>query len=112
MKIDDAVSALGSLAQPARLKVFRLLVKLGDEGMCAGDISKKLRIAKPTLSFHLKELVQAGLIDSQRMGRTITYRLRQRGIQQLMTFLTEDCCQGRTELCLPEACQEEEEMKN
>lgn len=103
MKINDAVTALASLAQPARLKVFRLLVKLGDEGMCAGDISKKLRIPKPTLSFHLKELVHAGLIDSQRAGRTITYRLRQRGIQQLMTFLTEDCCQGRTELCLPVA---------
>ncbi len=105
MKIDDAVNALGSLAQPARLKVFRLLVKLGDEGMSAGEISSKLQIAKSTLSFHLKELVHADLIESQRRGRTITYRLKPRGMQQLMTFLTEDCCQGRPDLCLPEACQ-------
>ncbi|MEX2578000.1 MAG: metalloregulator ArsR/SmtB family transcription factor [Verrucomicrobiales bacterium] len=107
MKLNEAVDALASLAQPARLKVFRLLVKTGPEGMCAGAISRRLSLPKPTLSFHLKELAGAGLIDAQRDGRSITYRLREKGIQQLMTFLTEDCCQGRPELCLPKSCREE-----
>ena len=61
MKLNDAVTVLGSLAQQARLKIFRLLVKQGEDGLCAGDISKKLGVPKPTLSFHLKELVNAGL---------------------------------------------------
>lgn len=101
MKLNDAVSALGSLAQPARLKVFRLLVKAGVGGMCAGDLSRQLDVPKPTMSFHLKELTNAGMISAERDGRSITYTIRKEGIQQLMTFLTEDCCQGRPELCLP-----------
>ncbi|HQZ26509.1 MAG: helix-turn-helix transcriptional regulator [Verrucomicrobiales bacterium] len=108
MKLNDAVDALGALAQPARLKVFRLLVKSGEEGMCAGDLSKRLDVPKPTMSFHLKELTNAGLISATRDGRAITYTIRKKGIQQLMTFLTEDCCQGRPELCLPKACAEQE----
>lgn len=107
MKINDAVSALGALAQPARLRIFRLLVRSGDDGMCAGDLAKRLRLPKPTLSFHLKELNNAGLIDASRDGRSIIYRLRKEGIQRLMHFLTEDCCQGRPELCLPESCATE-----
>lgn len=105
MKLNDAVTALNSLAQPARLKVFRLLVKSPDGGMCAGDISRKLGLPKPTLSFHLKELSHAGLIVSEREGRSIKFSIRERGIQQLMTFLTEDCCQGRPELCMPTNCE-------
>ncbi|MEC5127107.1 metalloregulator ArsR/SmtB family transcription factor [Verrucomicrobiales bacterium BCK34] len=101
MELNDAVSALGSLAQPARLKVFRLLVKAGVGGMCAGDLSRQLDVPKPTMSFHLKELTNAGMISAERDGRSITYTIRKEGIQQLMTFLTEDCCQGRPELCLP-----------
>ncbi|MDA0765491.1 MAG: metalloregulator ArsR/SmtB family transcription factor [Verrucomicrobia bacterium] len=104
MKIIDAVSALGALAQPARLKIFRLLVKSSGEGTCAGDLAKRFGLPKPTLSFHLKDLVNAGLIESCRDGRSIIYRLRPSGMRQLMTFLTEDCCQGRPELCLPEKC--------
>ncbi len=107
MKLNDAAKVLGSLAQPARLKVFRLLVKSGPEGLCAGDLSRKLGVPKPTMSFHLKELSQAGLISSEREGRSITYSIRKQGIQQLMTFLTEDCCQGRPELCLPMGAEEE-----
>ncbi len=105
MKLNDAVIALNSLAQPARLKVFRLLVKSPEGGMCAGDISRRLGLPKPTLSFHLKELSHAGLIVSEREGRSIKFSIRERGIQQLMTFLTEDCCQGRPELCMPANCE-------
>ena len=101
MKLNEAANALSALAQPNRLEVFRLLVRCGEQGICAGDISTQLSIPKPTLSFHLKELVQAGLIASQRDGRSIIYRLNVTGMKDLMTFLTEDCCQGRPELCQP-----------
>ena len=104
MKLTDAVSALGALAQPARLKIFRLLVICGGEGICAGDLAKSFGLPKPTLSFHLKELTNAGLIGSSRDGRSIIYRLRPNGMRRLMLFLTEDCCQGRPELCLPDSC--------
>ncbi len=108
MKLSDAVACLGALAQPARLKVFRLLVKAGEEGMCAGDLSRRFGVPKPTMSFHLKELTNAGMINANRTGRSITYTIRKQGIQQLMTFLTEDCCQGSPELCLPKSCGEDE----
>ena len=107
MKLNDAVSALAALSQPARLKIFRLLVRQGEEGVCAGDLAKKFSLPKPTLSFHLKELSNAGLIGSRRDGRSIIYFLRPNGIRQVMRFLTEDCCQGRPELCMPEICAEE-----
>lgn len=107
MEINEAVAALASLAQPARLRVFRLLVKAGEEGMCAGDLSKELDVPKNTLSFHLKELVNSDLVTSARDGRSIIYRLREGGIRELMRFLTEDCCQGRPDLCLPGVCEEE-----
>src|SRR6056297_632409 len=105
MELNDAVSALSSLAQPVRLQVFRLLVKAGDEGMCAGDLSRELGIPKNTLSFHLKELSAADLVGSERDGRSIIYRLRTEGMQQLKQFLTEDCCQGRPDLCLPDTSE-------
>ena len=107
MKLNGAVSALASLAQPTRLKIFRLLVRSGDTGICAGDLAKRFGLPKPTLSFHLKELVNAGLVESGREGRSIIYRLRKNGIRQLMSFLTEDCCQGRPELCMPDRCSQE-----
>ena len=107
MELKDAVTVLASLAQTARLEVFRLLVKAGEEGRCAGDISRELDVPKNTLSFHLKELVNANLVSSERDGRSIIYRLREEGIRELMQFLTEDCCQGRPELCLPDSCEED-----
>ena len=102
MKLNEAAAALSALAQPNRLEVFRLLVRCGEQGMCAGDISETLNIPKPTLSFHLKELSQSGLITSQRDGRSIIYQLNISGMSELMQFLTEDCCQGRPELCQPQ----------
>lgn len=105
MEINEAVTALSALAQPARLRIFRHLAKQKEEDrICAGDLSKLLDLPKPTLSFHLKELNQAGLINSEREGRSILYSPNPGGIQRLMSFLTEDCCQGRPELCLPDSC--------
>ncbi|MFK5921996.1 MAG: metalloregulator ArsR/SmtB family transcription factor [Verrucomicrobiota bacterium] len=100
MEIDGAVTSLAALAQPARLRIFRYLVRVGDEGVCAGDLAEEFDLPKPTLSFHLKELVHSGLVDSRREGRSIIYQLRVEGMRDLMTFLSDDCCQGRPELCL------------
>ena len=99
MKEESALAALSALAQESRLHVFRLLVRSGAEGMSAGAIAEELSIPAATLSFHLKELVQAGLTSASRHGRSIVYSVRVEGIQELLTFLTEDCCEGRPELC-------------
>ena len=105
MELISAVDCLSALAQPSRLEVFRLLVRTGEEGMCAGEIAERLDLPKTTLSFHLKELAQAELVDAQRDGRSIIYRVRVEGIRALMAFLTEDCCQGRPDLCMPAALE-------
>ena len=100
METTEAVAVLAALAQPSRLELFRVLVA-SSTPLCAGDLAERLDVPKPTLSFHLKELSQAGLIEARREGRSIFYSVRPEGIRDLMGFLTEDCCQGRPELCLP-----------
>lgn len=102
MKSEDAVKALSALAQDSRLEVFRLLVRAGEEGMQAGAIAAELEIPPATLTFHLKELVHAGLIDRRRESRCIIYTLRIAGMRDLICYLTNDCCQGRPELCQPD----------
>lgn len=97
----QAVAQLSALAQETRLRIFRFLVRLGNEEVPAGDLARELEIPPATLSFHLNQLQSAGLIASRREGRSIRYALRIRGIQELLAFLTEDCCQGRPELCAP-----------
>lgn len=99
MELHEACAALSALAQPSRLELFRLLVSSGEDGMVAGEISAELGIPKPTLSFHLKELCVTGMISPERHGRSITYRINIEGVRGLMDFLTEDCCQGRPDLC-------------
>lgn len=101
MEIKNAVTVLGSLAQESRLKTFRLLVEAGPDGMPAGVIAKRLEVPQATLSFHLNHLKNAGLIEARREGRSIIYALKVDGIRELMAFLTQDCCQGHPELCLP-----------
>ncbi len=101
MKLKEAAGALAALAHPSRLEVFRLLVSLGR--LCAGDLAERLELPKPTLSFHLKELSRSGLIEAEREGRAIYYGVRVSSFRELMHFLAEDCCQGRPELCLPQA---------
>ena len=99
MEVKAAIIALTALAQESRLRVFRLLVPLGTDGMAAGEIADKLNIPATTLTFHLKELSHAGLIESRREGRSIIYSLRVQGMRELLTYLSEDCCNGRPELC-------------
>jgi DNA-binding transcriptional ArsR family regulator len=99
MEIKQAVAALTALAQESRLKVFRLLVTAAEDGIAAGEIGEKLEIPGATLTFHLKELAHAGLVEARREGRSIKYSLRVQGMRELLTFLTKDCCKGRPDLC-------------
>ena len=94
-----AVDALAALAQEARLTVFRLLVKAGPNGMTAGDIAAAVGLAPSTMSHHLGALERAGLARSRRDGRTIVYAADYEGTRRLLSFLMEDCCQGRPEIC-------------
>ena len=90
----EALDALGALGQESRLSVFRLLVQRGSAGLAAGQIAEKLDIPPATLSFHLGQLVQAGLVESTRNGRSIIYAADFQGMDRLMGFLYENCCQG------------------
>jgi DNA-binding transcriptional ArsR family regulator len=100
METTDAVAALGALAQDSRLTVFRLLVRMGPQGLPAGEIAERLKIAPATLSFHLAQLRQAGLVTMKRDGRSLIYSADYDGMNELMGFLTENCCAGATD-CRP-----------
>jgi ArsR family transcriptional regulator, arsenate/arsenite/antimonite-responsive transcriptional repressor len=99
MDSEVAIRALAALAQEHRLAIFRLLVKQGTEGMAAGEIGERIGISPTSTSFHLKELDRAGLITARREGRFIRYAFSAGTMRDLLAFLTEDCCQGRPELC-------------
>lgn len=92
MEISSAISRLGALAQESRLAIFRRLVEAGSSGMAAGEISEDLAIPPPTLSFHLKDLNRAGLIDSYRQGRSIIYLANYQSINDLIGYLKQNCC--------------------
>jgi ArsR family transcriptional regulator len=94
-----AVTALAALAQDARLRVFRALVGAGPAGMTPGALSAMLDIPNSTLSFHLKELVHAGLVDVERDGRNLHYRPAIDRMNQLLGYLSDHCCLGRP--CAP-----------
>jgi DNA-binding transcriptional ArsR family regulator len=98
MNETEAVKALGALAQETRLKLFRLLVVAGPAGLTPGRIAEMLGVAPAALSFHLKELSHAGLVTTQRDGRHIVYRAEFAAMNQLLVFLSAECCQG--EPCL------------
>jgi ArsR family transcriptional regulator, arsenate/arsenite/antimonite-responsive transcriptional repressor len=93
-----AVDALAALAQSTRLAVFRRLVEFAPEGLNAGAIGAALDLAPPTLSFHLKELVNAGLVVDQREGRHIRYRADLAAMNALIGYLTDNCCRGQGRL--------------
>jgi DNA-binding transcriptional ArsR family regulator len=101
MDTSTTIKALAALAQESRLKVFRLLVRSGTEGLAAGEIARRLEIPHNTMSSQLSILTNAGLVDSRRDGRSIIYNIDFDGTRNLLSFLMEDCCQGRPELCAP-----------
>jgi DNA-binding transcriptional ArsR family regulator len=94
MQSDIAVRALGALAQEHRLAAFRLLVQAGAAGMPAGQLADRLGVAPSSLSFHLAQLTNAGLIQQQRQGRSLIYSANYAAMGGLMAFLTENCCSG------------------
>jgi DNA-binding transcriptional ArsR family regulator len=99
MKKPDAIAILGALAQENRLDVFRLLVEAGPEGMPAGHVASSLGVPPSALSFHLDRLREAGLVTVRRDGRLMIYAARFKAMDQLVSYLTDHCCQGRPELC-------------
>ncbi len=103
MKEAAALTALGALGQETRLGLFRLLVQFAPDGMAAGEIAERLAVPAPTLSFHLKELSHAGLVESRSEGRFVIYRARVDVLQELIGFLTDNCCQGMPQQCVPAA---------
>jgi len=92
MESRNAVGALAALAQETRLAIFRLLVEAGPTGMAVGEIGAALKVAPATLSFHLKELANAGLLSSRQDGRYIFYSTNYPQMNALVAFLTENCC--------------------
>ncbi len=99
MESDEALTALGALAQDTRLAVFRLLVREGPDGLPAGRVAAEVAVAPATLSFHLAQLERAGLLTARRESRQIYDAAHPEGSRALLSFLTEDCCRGRPELC-------------
>lgn len=99
MKAPEAIEALSALASEARLAAYRLLVKRGPSGYTPSELSTKLDMPGTTLSFHLKELMNAGLISSRRDGRNLYYSADIEGMRALMAFLTENCCTLADEAC-------------
>ncbi len=94
MERQSALSALAALSQETRLDAFRLLVRGGPEGLSAGAIAEELGVPAATLSFHLKELKNAGLVSCDREGRSLIYSPDFKAMRDLLGFLTQNCCQG------------------
>jgi ArsR family transcriptional regulator len=111
MKTTDAVAAFAALAHPQRLLVYRALVREGADGLTAGALADVINASPAAASFHLKELHRAGLIFSTRSGRHVRYALNIEGMRELLAFLTEDCCQGRPDLCGPAAGKSEKKLR-
>jgi len=101
MEENTVVRSLMALAQSVRLRVFRALVVAGPEGMTPGALTEALAVPATSLSFHLKELTNAGLVSQERQGRHLIYRASFDQMNDLLAYLTENCCQGQA--CLVEA---------
>ena len=101
MDSKQAVTALAALAQTSRLALFRWLVQVGPEGDCPGTMSERLAIPAATLSFHLKALQHAGLIEATQSGRFIRYSANFVAMQALIDYLGENCCGGQVDRCPP-----------
>ena len=100
MKESDVIAALGALAHQTRLRIFRLLVTVGPEGLSVGRIGAEIGgPADSTLSFHLSDMRQAGLLRCRREGRSLIYAADFEAMTALLGFLTENCCQGKVEPC-------------
>jgi DNA-binding transcriptional ArsR family regulator len=100
----DAIAALAALAQSSRLDVFRLLVQTGAGGLTPGQIGERLGLPAATLSFHLNQLRQAGLVSFRRDGRSLIYGAEYDAMNALLGYLTQNCCQGDASACATPLC--------
>jgi DNA-binding transcriptional ArsR family regulator len=96
MQESGAVLSLAALAQPMRLRLFRELVVAGASGLTPGALGEQIEVPAATLSFHLKELLHAGLVTQERQSRNLIYRANFEQMNALLGFLTENCCQGES----------------
>src|SRR3954462_2574036 len=101
MEIRDAIKSLAALAHNSRLEIFRLLVQKGPQGLAASAIAEKVGLPNATLSFHIKGLTHAGLLDARQDGRFIYYAANYAAMNALVGYLTENCCGGQA--CVPVA---------
>jgi len=101
MESENAILTFADLAQTTRLDVFRLLVEHEPDGLAAGDIARTIAVPQNTMSAHLAILARAGLVVSERKSRSIIYRADLATFQRLTSFMVEDCCGGRADLCAP-----------
>lgn len=103
MKISDVVVALEAIAQESRLGIYRVLVQAGPAGLPAGRIAERMKMPAPTLSFHLAQLKRCGLVACQRHGTSLVYSANFDAMNEIVGYLTENCC-GRGVQCAP-ACE-------
>ena len=96
MQETEVIASLAALAQAMRLRVFRELVVAGADGLTPGILAERLEVPAATLSFHLKELLHAGLVSQERASRHLIYRANFAGMDELLAYLTENCCQGQS----------------
>ncbi|MDR0467218.1 MAG: helix-turn-helix domain-containing protein [Deltaproteobacteria bacterium] len=100
MQTRQATTIFEALSSDVRLDLFRLLVKYAPEGLVAGEIAKRLNVSNTNLSFHLKELLHAGLITMEKEGRFLRYRANIPTMLETIAYLTSECCSGNPEQCL------------
>ena len=92
MTLDDAAAQLEALGNPTRLKLFRILVKVGEDGIPVGQLQNRLGAAASTLSHHLQKMIQVGLVTQERQATTLICRANYRTMNGLVGYLTEECC--------------------
>ena len=101
MQTRNALAAFSALSHPVRLALFRTLTARAPEGVPAGELATEFDAPPSTMTGHLQTLERAGLVSSQRRSRQVLYALEPKGARELITFLTQECCGGRPDLCGP-----------
>jgi DNA-binding transcriptional ArsR family regulator len=101
METPDAIEVFSALAQPTRMEAFRLIMRHEPDGLPAGEVARLLDVPQNTMSTHLAVLARSGLISAERRSRSIIYRTEIDRVRQIASFLVNDCCGGRPDLCEP-----------
>ena len=101
METKQAIEAFAALSQQTRLEALRILIKMGNKGILAGDLGDLMEVRQNTMSTNLSVLLNAGLVRNEREGRSIRYYADFDGLRGVLSFLMEDCCGGKPELCQP-----------